>query len=111
LRSCVCCVYSSFRSSAPFSGTCHGCPIWSTVTILPSPAVTMRPPGAEVLNVSPLPPLIEVTLRDPTDTHRRNGRIRKSHLRLLLTTGRSRSSDHELVRSTLKSVSTSNTLT
>ena len=37
---------------APFRA-CLGCPIWSTVTILPSPAVTMRPPGAEVLNVSP----------------------------------------------------------
>ena len=73
---------------APF-GACRGCPIWSTVTILPSPAVTKRPPGAEVSNASPLPPLICVTLRDPTDTHRRNGRIRKSHVRLLLTTGRS----------------------
>ena len=75
---------------APFRA-CLGCPIWSTVTILPSPAVTMRPPGAEVLDVSPLPPLICVTLRDPTDTHRRNGRIRKSHVRLLPTTPSSRS--------------------
>jgi len=41
------------------------------------------------LDVSPLPPLIWVTLRDPTDTHRRNGRIRKSHVRLLPSTWRS----------------------
>lgn len=66
-------------------------PYGLTVTILPSPAVTMRPPGAEVLNVSPLLPLICVTLRDPTDTHRRNGRIRKSHVRLLPATPSRRS--------------------
>ena len=48
LRSCVCAVL------AP-PGTCRGCPIWSTQTILPSPAVTSRPPGAKfLLRVAPL---------------------------------------------------------
>jgi|SRR5271166_5062316 len=41
---------------APF-GACRGCPIWSTVTILPSPAVTMRPPGAEVFGRVPVAPV------------------------------------------------------
>jgi len=27
--------------------SCSGCPLWSTQTILPSPAVTSRPPGAK----------------------------------------------------------------
>ena len=36
-------------------GACRGCPIWSTQTILPSPAVTSRPPGAKfLLRVAPL---------------------------------------------------------
>src|SRR5216683_6961866 len=30
-------------------GACRGCPIWPTETILPSPAVTSRPPGAKFL--------------------------------------------------------------
>jgi hypothetical protein len=30
-------------------GACRGCPIWPTETILPSPAVTRRPPGAKFL--------------------------------------------------------------
>ena len=30
-------------------GACRGCPIWPTETILPSPAVTSRPPGAKIL--------------------------------------------------------------
>jgi hypothetical protein len=65
LRSCVC---------------CSGCPIWSTQTILPSPAVTSRPPGAKDFLVSFLAaPSIRVTLRDSSDTQRRNGQIRKSH--------------------------------
>src|SRR5262249_38232554 len=34
--------------SAP-CGVCRGCPIWPTETILPSPAVTSRPPGAKIL--------------------------------------------------------------
>lgn len=67
-----------------------------------SPAMTMRPPGAEVSAHSPLPPplppLIEVTLRDPTDTIRRNGQIRKSHLRFLPTTERSRSCHRCLIK-------------
>ena len=33
------------RPGAPW-GACRGCPIWPTETILPSPAVTRRPPGA-----------------------------------------------------------------
>ena len=41
LRSCVyCCAWLHW-------GACRGCPIWSTQTILPSPAVTSRPPGAK----------------------------------------------------------------
>ena len=36
-------------------GACRGCPIWPTETILPSPAVTSRPPGAKILrHMSPL---------------------------------------------------------
>src|SRR2546421_11052986 len=34
---------------APPCGACRGCPIWPTETILPSPAVTRRPPGAKFL--------------------------------------------------------------
>jgi hypothetical protein len=42
LRSCVCCCASWLHW-----GACRGCPIWSTQAILPSPAVTSRPPGAK----------------------------------------------------------------
>src|SRR5215831_12648104 len=42
LRSCV------VAPPAP-PGACRGCPIWPTETILPSPAVTSRPPGAKIL--------------------------------------------------------------
>ena len=42
---------------APFRA-CLGCPIWSSVTILPSPAVTMRPPGAGVSKRVPVAPAI-----------------------------------------------------
>jgi hypothetical protein len=42
-------------------------------------------------------PLVPITLRDPTDTNCRNGRIRKSHVRLLLNTGRSHSGDFGLL--------------
>ena len=74
LRSCVyCCAWLHW-------GACRGCPIWSTQTILPSPAVTSRQPGAQFFCESPqLPPLNVVTLRDSSDTQRRNGQIRKSH--------------------------------
>src|SRR5580698_11635707 len=34
--------------AAPY-GACHRCPIWPTETILPSPAVTSRPPRAKFL--------------------------------------------------------------
>ena len=44
LRSCVCSV------SWLHWGARRGCPIWSTQTILPSPAVTSRPPGAKFLS-------------------------------------------------------------
>ena len=61
-------------------GACRGCPIWSTQTILPSPAVTSRPPGAKCFSaLRHVAPLIRVTLRDSSDTQRRNGQIRKSH--------------------------------
>ena len=40
-------------------GACRGCPIWPTETILPSPAVTRRPPGAKFLCRDT--PLIAVT--------------------------------------------------
>src|SRR5579859_3814256 len=43
LRSCAFVV-----PGAPW-GACRGCPIWPTETILPSPAVTRRPPGAKFL--------------------------------------------------------------
>src|SRR6266496_3512490 len=38
----------AFLSLAP-RGARRGCPIWPTQTILPSPAVTSRPPGAKIL--------------------------------------------------------------
>src|SRR5215469_10991408 len=74
LRSCVCSVPGS-----P-AGACRGCPIWSTQTILPSPAVTSRPPGAKCFSaLRHVAPFIRVTLRDSSDPQGRNGEIRKSH--------------------------------
>jgi hypothetical protein len=54
LRSCVfCCSWLHW-------GACRGCPIWSAQTILPSPAVTSRPPGAKVSTARyPVAPPVE----------------------------------------------------
>ena len=57
------------RPSAPW-GACRGCPIWPTETILPSPAVTRRPPGAK-LPGCPVTPPITVTQGESSDTNRR----------------------------------------
>ena len=45
-------------------GACRGCPLWPTETILPSPAVTRRPPGAKFLyrDVRFLPPITSLTV-------------------------------------------------
>jgi hypothetical protein len=47
----------------------------------------------------PVALLTWITLRDPTDTHRRNGRIRKSHLRSLQLLCSAASMPRHLVRS------------
>jgi hypothetical protein len=53
-------------------GACRGCPIWPTRTILPSPAVTRRPPGAKFLcrDARLLHPNA-VTYGESSDTYRR----------------------------------------
>ena len=64
LRSCVLGI-----AGAPW-GACRGCRIWPTGTILPSPAVTCRPPGAKFLVPGcPVTPPITVTQGDSSGDH------------------------------------------
>ena len=56
-------------------GACRGCPIWPTETILPSPAVTSRPPGAKILwHIALIYSGDDLTLCNNSDTNCRDPR-------------------------------------